>query len=388
MIHVAIVGIGAISPAHIEAYKRFADLCEVTVLCDLDLKKAKEKAQDYGLKRVPVFKDIDEICADPEIDLVSICTPPSTHASIAVRLLKAGKHVLIEKPMAASLEECDLINQTAKEQNRIVSVIAQNRFFTPMMKVKQILDQQLIGKVLHSQVDSFWWRGNCYYDLWWRGTWEKEGGGCTLNHAVHHIDILQWMNGMPTEVTAIMSNTAHDNAEVEDLSVAILKYKDGSIAQITSSVVHHGEEQQIIFQGEKARISVPWRIHASTSSANGFPNKDSDTEQTINDLYENLPSVVHEAHLGQIHDVLLAIQGGTPVLVDGQQGRQTLELITAIYKSASEKKTVTLPLKADDSFYTKESILKNTIYFHEKTVSVDGFDTEEITTGGKYDQTT
>ena len=388
MIHVAIVGIGAISPAHIEAYKRFADLCEVTVLCDLDLKKAKEKAQDYGLKRVPVFKDIDEICADPEIDLVSICTPPSTHASIAVRLLKAGKHVLIEKPMAASLEECDRINQTAKEQNRIVSVIAQNRFFTPMMKVKQILDQQLIGKVLHSQVDSFWWRGNCYYDLWWRGTWEKEGGGCTLNHAVHHIDILQWMNGMPTEVTAIMSNTAHDNAEVEDLSVAILKYKDGSIAQITSSVVHHGEEQQIIFQGEKARISVPWRIHASTSSANGFPNKDSDTEQTINDLYENLPSVVHEAHLGQIHDVLLAIQGGTPVLVDGQQGRQTLELITAIYKSASEKKTVTLPLKADDSFYTKESILKNTIYFHEKTVSVDGFDTEEITTGGKYDQTT
>ncbi|MCM2677311.1 Gfo/Idh/MocA family protein [Alkalicoccobacillus plakortidis] len=388
MIHVAIVGIGAISPAHIEAYKRFADLCEVTVLCDLDLKKAKEKAQDYGLKRVPVFKDIDEICADPEIDLVSICTPPSTHASIAVRLLKAGKHVLIEKPMAASLEECDLINQTAKEQNRIVSVIAQNRFFTPMMKVKQILDQQLIGKVLHSQVDSFWWRGNCYYDLWWRGTWEKEGGGCTLNHAVHHIDILQWMNGMPTEVTAIMSNTAHDNAEVEDLSVAILKYKDGSIAQITSSVVHHGEEQQIIFQGEKARISVPWRIHASTSSANGFPNKDSDTEQTINDLYENLPSVVHEAHLGQIHDVLLAIQGGTPVLVDGQQGRQTLELITAIYKSASEKKTVTLPLKADDSFYTKESILKNTIYFHEKTVSVDGFDTEDITTGGKYDQTT
>ncbi len=94
-----------------------------------------------------------------------------------------------------------------------------------------------MGPIVHTQVDSYWWRGHSYYDLWWRGTWEKEGGGCTLNHAVHHIDLFQWMNGMPAEITAITSNTSHDNAEVEDLSIAIGKYENGSLAQITSSVL-------------------------------------------------------------------------------------------------------------------------------------------------------
>lgn len=384
MIQVAVIGTGAISPAHIKAYQAFPDLCKVTVLSDLDLPKAQEKIDMYGLTDA-VAKDVEAICLDPDIDLVSICTPPSTHAPLAVRLLESGKHVLIEKPMASSLEECDRILSAAKTYNRLVSVIAQNRFLTPMMKVKHLLEEKKIGKVLHSQVDSYWWRGHCYYDLWWRGTWTNEGGGCTLNHAVHHIDLLQWMNGMPKEVTAIMSNTAHDNAEIEDLSVALLKYEDGSIAQVTSSVVHHGEEQQLVFQGEKARISVPWRIHASSSTANGFPVKDSKTEQEITAFYYELPELEFTAHSGQIHQVLFAIKENTPVLVDGDQGRNTLELITAIYKSASEKKTVTLPLQPSDSFYTKDSILENTTYFYEKTNSVDHFDTEDITTGREYD---
>lgn len=94
-----------------------------------------------------------------------------------------------------------------------------------------------------AQIDSFWWRGHCYYDLWWRGTWEKEGGGCTLNHAVHHIDMLLWMMGLPESVTSVLSNVAHDNAQVEDLSMSILRYPR-SLAQLTASVVHHGEEQR------------------------------------------------------------------------------------------------------------------------------------------------
>lgn len=385
MINVAIVGVGAISPAHIQAYKMFDDLCQITTLCDIDLDRAREKSKSYQLSTVPVFKDFDQICADPDIHLVSICTPPSTHAHIAIRLLKAGKHIIIEKPMAASLEECDEINKVAAEENCIVSVIAQNRFYTPMMKVKQILDQKLIGNVVHSQVDSYWWRGSSYYDLWWRGTWEKEGGGCTLNHAVHHIDILQWMNGMPTEVTAVMSNTSHHNAEVEDISVAILKYADGTMAQVTSSVIHHGEEQQLIFQGEKARISAPWKVYASTSLENGFPKKDEHTEQLIEQTYNQLSALEYEGHPGQILDVLAGIKENKPILVDGIEGRRTLELITAIYKSATERRTVSLPLDPTDPFYTKEGILQNTTYFNEKTYQVEKFETEEITTGGEYE---
>jgi predicted dehydrogenase len=97
-------------------------------------------------------------------------------------------------------------------------------FYRCLLALKGGIDSGLAGKICHAQVDSFWWRGHCYYDLWWRGTWEKEGGGCTLNHAVHHIDAIQWMLGFPSEVVAMMTNVAHDNAEVEDLSTAIFKY--------------------------------------------------------------------------------------------------------------------------------------------------------------------
>ncbi|MFQ8717398.1 MAG: Gfo/Idh/MocA family protein [Enterobacter hormaechei] len=127
-------------------------------------------------------------------------------------------------------------------------------------RLKAALDSGLAGKICHAQVDSFWWRGHCYYDLWWRGTWEKEGGGCTLNHAVHHIDAIQWMLGFPSEVVAMMTNVAHDNAEVEDLSAAIFKYPSGALTQLTASVVHHGEDQKIIIQGDKARISAHGRL--------------------------------------------------------------------------------------------------------------------------------
>jgi len=101
--------------------------------------------------------------------------------------------------MAASLEECDEMIEAARRSDRVVSVVAQNRFRTDMMKLKQVVDSGLAGKILHAQVDSYWWRGQTYYDLWWRGTWEREGGGCTLNHAVHHLDALQWMMGMPCD---------------------------------------------------------------------------------------------------------------------------------------------------------------------------------------------
>lgn len=180
--------------------------------------------------------------------------------------MEANKHVLVEKPMASSLEECDLMNDAARRTGKILSVVAQNRFRTPMMKLKSVLDSKLMGEIVHVQVDSFWWRGHCYYDLWWRGTWEKEGGGLTLNHAVHHIDAMLWMNGRPNQVQAFMSNVSHDNAEVEDLSIGMLKFDNGALGQITSSVVHHGEEQQLIFQGAKARVSVPWKVTASLSN--------------------------------------------------------------------------------------------------------------------------
>lgn len=385
MIRVAIIGMGGVSRTHIECYRKFPQRCSIAALSDSFPDKAQQKKDEFQLDAT-VYEDYRPILDDPRIDLVSICTPPYTHASIGADCLNAGKHVLCEKPMAPSLAECDALLAARKKSGKILAIIAQNRFRTPVQRLKAVLDSGKAGRVLHVQVESFWWRGHCYYDLWWRGTWAKEGGGCTMNHAVHHIDMFLWMMGMPCEVFAVMTNAAHDNAEVEDLSIALLKYPNGALAHITSSVVHHGEEQQIVFQAEKARISFPWKVAASTTRGNGFPDPNPELERELTALYEKIPALNRELHEGEIDNVLTAIETGGGVLVDGREGRKTLELITAIYQSASTGAAVKLPLEPKSPFYTAEGIQKNAIHFYEKGPSVDHFSDDKIIIGSSSDQ--
>ena len=381
MIRVAIVGTGGISSSHIQGYLEFPDRCKIVALVDIYPEKAEEKKAKFNLTDADVYDDHKKILDRDDIDLIDVCTPPYVHAEIAVNSLNAGKNVLVEKPMAASLQECDAMLEAAERSKKLLSVVAQNRFRTAYMNLKKTLDTGLAGDIVHAQIDSFWWRGHSYYDLWWRGTWEKEGGGCTLNHAVHHIDMAAWMMGMPEEVQAIMSNTSHDNAEVEDISIAVLKYKNGALGQITSSVVHHGEEQQVIFQGKKARISTPWKVYASVSQSNGFPRRNEALEKEIEDYYEALPEAKYTNHTPQIDDVLGALESGKKVLISGEDGKKALELITAIYKSAITREPVKLPLSKEDSFYTVEGIQANAPHFYEKSASVENFDSEDITLG-------
>ena len=389
MLSVAIIGTGNISQSHINGYLAFPERCKISHLVDIFPEKAAKKNADFNLG-ASVAASHKDIVNNPAIDLVSICTPPYCHAEIAIDFLKAGKHVIVEKPMAASLEECDAMIAAANASGTVFSVIAQNRFRDPVANLKKALDSGKIGKVVHAQVDSFWWRGHSYYDLWWRGTWEKEGGGCTLNHAVHHIDMLGWMLGLPEQVSAVLSNAAHDNAEVEDISVAILRYSGGlcakgALAQITSSVIHHGEEQQLVFQGEKARISAPWKVVANIAQPNAFPQKEQNTAliKELDDLIEAQPPLAHTVHEGQIDNVLHAIETGAAPLIGGQDGRRTIELITAIYKAGSEERAIALPIKADDPFYTVKGIMANAPHFYEKTASVHE-QAGNITVGSDY----
>jgi len=384
MLKIGIIGLGAISSAHIKGYLEFPDRAEIVALCDIYPEKAEKALKRFNLE-ADVYDNYKKMLERADIDLVSICTPPYTHSDITIDFLNADINVICEKPMASSLEECDSMNKAAEKNNKTLSIVSQNRFTNPMMKLKKLLEKGLIGSIVHAQVDSFWWRGHSYYDLWWRGTWEKEGGGPTLNHAVHHIDIFRWMNGMPSEITAVMSNTSHNNAEVEDVSVAVGSYSDGSLAQITSSVVHHGQEQQLIFQGEKARVSVPWKVYASNSKENGFPEKNKKLENEIKDFYNNLTDLKYEGHIGQIDNVLQALETDTHVLIDGYDGRKTLELITAIYQSATLNKKISLPLTEKSLFYTREGLISNAHKFYEKKTSVNNFLNDEITTGGSYE---
>ncbi len=384
MIKTAIIGGGGISRTHIETYLKFPERCQLAALADIYPDKAEEKKKEFQLD-VAIVDDYKKLLVNDDIDLVSVCTPPYTHAQIAIDCLEAGKHVICEKPMAPSLAECDAMLAAQEKSGKQLAIIAQNRFRTPIQRLKAVLDSGIAGKILHAQVDSFWWRGHCYYDLWWRGTWEKEGGGCTLNHAVHHVDLFQWMMGMPSEVCAVMSNTAHDNAEVEDISVAVLKFANGSLAQLTCSVVHHGEEQQLVFQAEKARISFPWKVYASTSRSNGFPDQNPELESQINAMYEDVPQLQRELYEGEFDDVLTAIETGGKVLVDGHEGRKTLELIMAIYQSASTGSTVHLPLTPDCPFYTAKDVQANATHFYEKKTAIENFGDDNIIVGSSRD---
>jgi predicted dehydrogenase len=388
MLNVAIIGTGTIAGLHIDGFLAFPRRCKIVRLIDGAEGKAAQKARDFKLDAAASLSWEDAV-NDPAVDLVSICTPPFEHARIAIAALNAGKHVIVEKPMAASLEECDAILAAAQKSGRVFSPVAQNRFQGPIANLKKTLDSGRAGRVVHAQIDSHWWRGHSYYDLWWRGTWQKEGGGCTLNHAVHHIDMLGWMLGLPQKVTAVLSNASHDNAEVEDISIAILQYAaselcaKGALAQITSSVIHHGEEQQVVFQCEKARISAPWKPAASTPQPNGFPVKNEALENELTAMYQALPALPYSGHTGQIDNVLAAVETKGAPLIQGIDGRKTIELITAIYKAGAEQRPVELPLKPGDPFYTVEGIVRSVPHFYEKTGSVANQE-GSITTGSNY----
>jgi predicted dehydrogenase len=380
MQRIAILGAGAISDSHINAYLKFKDQARIVALADLFPEKAAEKAAKLGLT-AKVFKNCEELLEGCEFDAASICLPPFEHAPAAAALLRAGKHVLTEKPMATCLEECDAMLDAAETGGRLLGVVAQNRFKTPTMKLKRVLESGAAGRILHAQVDSLWWRGGNYYDLWWRGTWAKEGGGCTMNHAVHQIDIFLWMMGSPAEVLSVSLNLAHENSEVEDFSTSVLTYADGGVGQITASLVHHGEEQQIVFQCERAKLAVPWQVKAGVQKENGFPEDNPALAAQIQAMYDRLPDVEHEGHDGQVANFLAAIAGREPLLVDGRQGRRTLELITAIYQSSHLGQRVRLPLGPESPFYSREGVLKHVRHFHEKTKSVENFASNEITLG-------
>lgn len=381
MIRIAIIGTGGIAHTHMEAYKTLSDRCEIAALVDIVPGKARRFMEEFGLC-CDTYENHEEILKRGDIDLADVCTPPYVHAQISINCLRAGMNVVCEKPMAASLEECDDMIRARDESGKLLSIIAQNRFRKGIRDLKALLDSGIAGPVRHAQVDSFWWRGHCYYDLWWRGTWEKEGGGCTLNHAVHHIDMLLWMMGSPEQVTSILANTAHDNAEVEDLSISVLKYPH-ALAQLTASVVHHGEEQKLIFQCEKAKISAPLDCKASLPMPNGFPMKNDGLVQKIKDYAKSLPELKYEGHTGQLENVLTAIETGVKPAIGGEDGRRTIELITAIYLSGSTGKTVDLPLTKDCPFYTVSGIMNGTPHFYEKTASVAELN-GEISVGGNY----
>lgn len=366
---VAILGTGAVAPVHVESYLHTRG-CKIIAVCDMFPDKAKKFAETHNLTDAEIYSDYHTLLQRKDIDIVSVCLPPSMHCEVTCAALRAGKHVLCEKPMATSLAECDSMIEASKESGKLLSIVSNNRFRTSTMKVKKMLDAQVGGPIRFAKADSLWYRGGNYYDLWWRGTWEKECGGCTTSHAVHHIDLIQWMCGMPQQVTAVIGNVAHFNSECEDYAIAILQYPE-MVAEITATLCSHDEAQELVFQTEEGRLSMPWHPYASRALSNGFPEEDTDAEEKLQACYEALPELEKEGHAGQIDNFIAAIEGREPLIVTGEQGRNTIELIMAIYKSSVVRGPVNLPLAKEDPFYHRDSFVNAMPRFHQKTKFVE-----------------
>lgn len=382
MIRIGIVGAGAIAAVHIDSFLQFDSLCEVVAVCDTFVDKAYSLISDKKLN-AKAYADTQTMFDEGDLDAISICLPPNMHAKVAIQALSSGKHVIVEKPMASSLEECDRMIAAAKEHGKLLCVVSQNRWKTQLANVKRIMDEGLLGKVVHASFDSLWWRGSVYYDLWWRGTWEQEAGGVFTSHSVHYLDLMQMLFGMPKKVQAFISNINHTNSECEDIGFAVFTYED-KVINFTSSLVSHGEKQAIVINGEKASISIPFSVSAYNSLPNGFPEQNKELEQQIQKRYAELPSLELEGHPAQLLNFLRAIEQKETLTLDGNVGRQTIELIHAIYKSAVLQRPVDLPLESTDPFYTKEGLVQRMPRFHTKGKSVDNFSTSKITLGRDF----
>jgi UDP-N-acetyl-2-amino-2-deoxyglucuronate dehydrogenase len=369
MLRVGILGCGGIARAHAGAYGQFPDRCRVVAVADIFAEKARELAAAIGPEVSACSPD--ELLARTDVDLVSVCTPPFEHAPLTVAALEAGKHVLVEKPMAISLQECDAMLAAARRRRRALAVVHQNRFRPEFARLKALVDRGILGPLDLLAVNCLWWRGPQYYKLWWRGSWEKEGGGALLNHAVHFVDLLIWLGGMPEEVCAHVATRAHA-IEVEDLATAVLRWPGGALGQFTGTVDAHLNEDRVEVCGRRAAVAVPWKVRAFADRGDGFGVEDPEARAAVERLAAEVPISPHRGHAAQIDLVLGALERGEVPSVPGEEGRRAVELITAMYASAAAGRAQALPLGVDHPCYTAEGLRAAMRRWREASARAEG----------------
>lgn len=336
----ALIGCGRIS-------KRHSDLLgsgqitgtSLVAVCDVDEEKAKALAEKFG---VPYYTDMDTMMQSEEIDVCSVLTPSGMHAEHTIRLAKYGKDIVVEKPMALTLDDADAMIRACDSNNCKLFVIKQNRFNVPVVKMREAFDGGKFGQLVLGTVRVRWARHQAYYDQDdWRGTWSMDGGVLT-NQASHHLDLLQWFMGEVESVFA-KSATALAKIEAEDTAVVTLKFKNGALGIIEAtsatrpvdlegSISVLGSAGSVVIGGFAVNDMTTWKFEGEL-----------ETEQMVLEKYSvNPPNVYGFGHQAYYEHVVDCIENGSQNLVDGLEGRKSLELINAIYESVETGKEVFL----------------------------------------------
>ena len=340
-----VIGCGMISRFHARAIREIG--AELVACYDYLPIAAERYAQEFGCK---AYAELKEFLTDPEIQIVTICAPSGAHLEPAVAAARAGKHVVVEKPLEVTTERCDEIIKACEESGVTLATIFPSRFHDSSRKLKAAIDAGRFGKLTLGDAIVKWYRTQQYYDSGaWRGTWKLDGGGALMNQAIHSVDLLLWLMGDVAEVTALTGLVAHENIEVEDVAIAALRFKNGAFGTLeATTAAFPGYLKRIETSGDKGSAVieeediVKWDF-AETAPEDAAIREAMASRQTATGGGAADPAAIgHMAHAKLFQDVLEAIEEGRKPLVDGYEGRRSVEVIRAVYESAKTGKTVKL----------------------------------------------
>lgn len=335
----ALLGCGRIARKHVDALAA-AEGARLAAVCDVQADRARALGERLG---IPWFTELDDMLARvPELDVVSVLTPTGYHAAHAVRVAGAGKHVVVEKPMALRLEDADEMILACDRAGVRLFVVKQNRYNPPVQRLRAALDAGRFGKLVMGTVRVRWCRRQAYYDQdAWRGTWELDGG-VLANQASHHIDLLMWMLG-PVESVVAMTATRLVDVETEDTAAVLLRFASGALGIVEATTATRpvdlegslsilGERASVVIGGFAVNELVTWR----------FEDPIAEDAAAIEETRTTPDNVYGHGHVAFVRDVVHTIRGHGPALVDGLEGRKSIEVINAIYESVQTGREVAL----------------------------------------------
>jgi predicted dehydrogenase len=345
-LRVAVVGAG-IGRQHVEAYRSLPHEFEVVALCDIDGDKARDAAAAGAIPRA--LTDFGDVCRMDEVDVVDLCTPPYLHHEQVLQGLEAGKHVICEKPLAASLRQVDELAAAARQARGRLMPIFQYRFGHGIQRLKLLVDEGLAGRAYLTTAETAWRRRPPYYAVPWRAKWKTELGGPLVGQAIHAHDLVYYVLGPARRVSAHLA-TRVNPVETEDCIAASLEMADGSLCTLSVTVgsSHEISRHRFCFENLSAESNLaPYRnSHDPWTFTGDSPELAARIRATL-DRFAPLP----EHYAGQLLRFHQAITAGTALPVTVADARASLELITAVYHAGRTRQVETLPLGADHPLY-------------------------------------
>jgi len=361
--NISIAGCGKVAHLHAKAIQNIKN-ARLTGVWSRTPETAGRFASLYNTR---AYGEIGPMVVENETDLVIVCTPHPFHRQPAVEAAAAGANVLVEKPLASDLHDCDSIVNACRTSHVKLGVISQRRWYSPVMRVRKAIDEGKIGKPVLATINMLGWRDRAYYDSdEWRGTWKMEGGGVLVNQSPHQLDLMLWFMGDIDEVYGIRKNLNHSYIEVEDTALAIVRFKSGALGNIVVSnsqkpgiygKVHiHGENGASVgVQTDGGAMFIAGMTGVAEPPVNDLwtvPGEEPLLQQWIREdteIFNKYDPTIYYMQC-QIEDFLQAIENDTEPLVTGEAGRKTVELFTAIYRSTRDNMPVKFPLKPEPGF--------------------------------------